>query len=243
MTELADLKFYTTLPHPCSYLDEQQATTLFLDPNQPLDAALYAELSELGFRRSGSHLYRPHCQNCAACIPARIPVESFRPNRGQRKVLKRNKDLTVQALRPHFSEEYYLLYARYIEERHADGDMYPPSREQFLTFLVRELPFTYFYEFRLQGTLLAVAVCDLLPNGLSAMYTFYDPAPEYETRSLGKLAVLWQITQARQLNMPAVYLGYWIKNCRKMSYKSQYRPLELLLEQHWQVIACDALDA
>lgn len=231
MTELARLKFYATQPHACSYLPDEQATTLFLDPSQPMNVLLYAELSDLGFRRSGDHLYRPHCQHCNACVPARIPAQDFAPNRQQRKVWKRNADLQVQRARPAFNEEYYGLYQRYIEERHADGDMYPPSREQFATFLIRDLPFCHFYEFRCQGRLLALAVVDELPTGLSAVYTFYEPAEE--RRSLGRYAVLWQIAECQRRNLGAVYLGYWIKNCRKMSYKTQYRPLELLIKQRW----------
>ncbi|SDG02501.1 arginyltransferase [Pseudomonas seleniipraecipitans] len=231
MTELARLKFYATQPHPCSYLSEEQATTLFLDPSQPMDASTYAELSELGFRRSGDHLYRPHCQRCSACVPARVPTAPFAPNRQQRKIIKRNDSIQVRGVRPLFSEEYYQLYARYIEQRHADGDMYPPNREQFSTFLVRDLPFSCFYEFRDQGRLLAIAVTDVLPNGLSAVYTFYDP--DEEQRSLGRFAILWQINEARRLGLQAVYLGYWIKNCRKMNYKTQYRPIELFVNQRW----------
>ena len=134
MTSLARLKFYATQPHACSYLPDEQATTLFLDPSQPMDVQVYAELSEMGFRRSGDHLYRPHCQRCSACIPARIPVNAPELSRQQKRILKRNADLQVRGVRPAFSEELYALYANYIEKRHADGDMYPPSREQFNTF-------------------------------------------------------------------------------------------------------------
>ncbi|MBC7199632.1 MAG: arginyltransferase [Pseudomonas balearica] len=231
MTSLARLKFYATQPHPCSYLPDEQATTLFLDPSQPMDVQVYAELSEMGFRRSGDHLYRPHCQRCSACIPARIPANALLPSRQQKRIIKRNSDLKVQAVRAGFTEEYYSLYATYIEKRHADGDMYPPSREQFNTFLVRDLPFSRFYEFRLDGRLLAVAVTDVLPNGLSAVYTFYDP--NEERRSLGRYAILWQVAEAARLGLKAVYLGYWIKNCRKMNYKTEYRPIELLVSQRW----------
>lgn len=231
MTSLARLKFYATQPHPCSYLPDEQATTLFLDPIQPMDVQVYAELSEMGFRRSGDHLYRPHCQRCSACIPARIPANALLPSRQQKRIIKRNADLKVQAVRAGFTEEYYSLYATYIEKRHADGDMYPPSREQFNTFLVRDLPFSRFYEFRLDGRLLAVAVTDVLPNGLSAVYTFYDP--NEERRSLGRYAILWQVAEAARLGLKAVYLGYWIKNCRKMNYKTEYRPIELLVSQRW----------
>ncbi len=235
MTELARLKFYATQPHACSYLPNEQATTLFLDPSQPMNGQIYAELSELGFRRSGDHLYRPHCQLCKACVPARIPVIRFRPSRKQNRVLKRNLDIKVTRCDPGFTEERYQLYARYISERHADGDMFPPSRGQFSTFLISHLPYAFFYEMRVEDRLVGVAVTDVLPNGMSAVYTFYDP--NEEKRSLGVFGILWQIAESRRLGLDAVYLGYWIKGCRKMSYKTEYRPIELFVNQRWVALA------
>ncbi|ONN69167.1 arginyltransferase [Pseudomonas oryzihabitans] len=235
MTELARLKFYATQPHACSYLPNEQATTLFLDPSQPMNGQIYAELSELGFRRSGDHLYRPHCQLCKACVPARIPVARFRPSRKQNRVLKRNLDIKVSRCDPGFTEERYQLYARYISERHADGDMFPPSRGQFSTFLVSHLPYAFFYEMRVEDRLIGIAVTDVLPNGMSAVYTFYDPSEE--KRSLGVFGILWQIAESRRLGLDAVYLGYWIKGCRKMSYKTEYRPIELFVNQRWVALA------
>jgi arginine-tRNA-protein transferase len=235
MTELARLKFYATQPHACSYLPNEQATTLFLDPSQPMNGQIYAELSELGFRRSGDHLYRPHCQLCKACVPARIPVARFRPSRKQNRVLKRNADIKVTRCEPGFTEERYQLYARYISERHADGDMFPPSRGQFSTFLVSNLPYAFFYELRVADRLIGIAVTDVLPNGMSAVYTFYDP--NEEKRSLGVFGILWQIAETRRLGLDAVYLGYWIKGCRKMSYKTEYRPIELFVNQRWVALA------
>lgn len=235
MTELARLKFYATQPHACSYLPNEQATTLFLDPSQPMNGQIYAELSELGFRRSGDHLYRPHCQLCKACVPARIPVARFRPSRKQNRVLKRNLDIKVSRCDPGFTEERYQLYARYISERHADGDMFPPSRGQFSTFLVSNLPYAFFYEMRVDDRLIGIAVTDVLPNGMSAVYTFYDPSEE--KRSLGVFGILWQIAESRRLGLDAVYLGYWIKGCRKMSYKTEYRPIELFVNQRWVALA------
>ena len=235
MTELARLKFYATQPHACSYLPNEQATTLFLDPSQPMNGQIYAELSELGFRRSGDHLYRPHCKLCKACVPARIPVARFRPSRKQNRVLKRNLDIKVSRCDPGFTEERYQLYARYISERHADGDMFPPSRGQFSTFLVSNLPYAFFYEMRVEDRLIGIAVTDVLPNGMSAVYTFYDPSEE--KRSLGVFGILWQIAESRRLGLDAVYLGYWIKGCRKMSYKTEYRPIELFVNQRWVALA------
>ena len=235
MTELARLKFYATQPHACSYLPNEQATTLFLDPSQPMNGQIYAELSELGFRRSGDHLYRPHCQLCKACVPARIPVARFRPSRKQNRVLKRNLDIKVSRCDPGFTEERYQLYARYISERHADGDMFPPSRGQFSTFLVSNLPYAFFYEMRVEDRLIGIAVTDVLPNGMSAVYTFCGPSEE--KRSLGVFGILWQIAESRRLGLDAVYLGYWIKGCRKMSYKTEYRPIELFVNQRWVALA------
>lgn len=231
MTDLSHLKFYATQPHDCSYLEQEQAVTLFLDPHQQVDEQTYARLSELGFRRSGAHLYRPHCPQCKACVPARIPVELFTPNSQQTRIYKRNRDLQVCTTLPRLTDEIYQLYARYISTRHADGDMFPPSEEQFESFLVSTRHYCEFNEFRLDGRLLAVAVTDRLANGLSAIYSFFDP--EESRRSLGRYAILWQIEEARRAGLPAVYLGYWIRNCRKMNYKTEYQPLEMLLNQQW----------
>jgi arginine-tRNA-protein transferase len=231
VTILSTLKVFATHPHACSYLPDQQATTLFIDPAAPMDSTTYSQLSEMGFRRSGPHLYRPHCARCNSCIPARIPADRFQPDRRQRRVLARNSDLHVIDRTTLNGDEYYDLYARYIEGRHRDGDMYPPTRQQFDSFLTREWDLTHYYCFYLQEQLLAVAVVDVMSNGLSAIYSFFDP--DLKARSLGIYAVLWQIQQARDLGLPNVYLGYWIKQCRKMSYKIDYRPIELLINNHW----------
>lgn len=230
-SSLRDLKVYTTYPHACSYLPEREATTLFIDPRQSIDKNLYSRLSQLGFRRSGNHIYRPHCAQCNACIPARIPVERFRADRSQRRIWRRNQDLLVMHSRDIRDEEAYDLYYRYIEQRHADGDMFPPDREQYLSFLNDPWQVTRYLRFYDGEQLLAVAVMDELEDGLSAIYTFFEP--EQERRGLGVFAILWQIERARALGLPHVYLGYWIENCQKMSYKNRYQPLELLREGRW----------
>jgi len=231
VTLLANVRVFATYPHNCSYLAGEQATTLFVDPSTAIDARIYSQLSYIGFRRSGPHLYRPHCAACNACVPARVPVEAFTPNRGQRRILARNRDLEAEVVDSIHSDAHFALYSRYIEQRHRDGDMYPPDREQYESFLTREWGSTSFVEFRAAGQLLAVAVMDRLENGLSAIYTYYEPAEE--KRSLGSYVILWQIERARELSLPAVYLGYWIRNCRKMNYKTRFRPIELLANGHW----------
>jgi arginine-tRNA-protein transferase len=231
MTVLSKLKVFATHPHDCSYLPSQQATTLFVDPAARVDVHLYSQLSELGFRRSGPHLYRPHCAGCDACIPARVSAAAFKPDRQQRRIWQRNQDLRVEDRTRIDGDEFYSLYARYIEGRHRDGDMYPPSRQQFDSFLTSEWNCTHFFCFYASTELLAVAVVDIIDNGVSAIYTFFDPAQE--ARSLGTFAILWQIELAHRLGLEHVYLGYWIKQCRKMAYKTRFRPVELLLNGQW----------
>lgn len=233
MTSLRELRFYVTPEHDCSYLPERQAKTLFLDPRAQVDRRLYSQLSELGFRRSGGHIYRPHCEHCRACISVRIPVAEFQPSKSQRRIERRNADLSVRAVPCQLTHEYYDLYERYINQRHADGDMYPPSPDQFCSFLVEGGMDSCFYEFREpDGTLKAVAVTDILDQGMSALYTFYDP--EATRRSLGAFAIIWQIRQARRTGKDWLYLGYWVQDCRKMNYKTRYHPLEMLIEGEWQ---------
>ncbi len=231
MTELRELQFYATPEHPCSYLANRQAKTLFVDPKAELDRGGYSVLSDLGFRRSGPHVYRPHCNGCTACISARLPVDQFQLSRSQKRVLRHNHDLSLRITAPTMSDELYDLYQRYISARHADGDMYPPSVEQFESFLVRSEQETYFYQFRSESELLAVAVVDQLDQGLSAIYTFFDPQVRH--RSLGRYAILKQIQAAQQQQLEFLYLGYWIKGCQKMDYKIEYRPIQLLLDGQW----------
>lgn len=228
------LQLYLAQEHLCSYLPERKAGSIFIDPHEPLTADLYGQLLEQGFRRSAAHVYRPHCMGCTACISVRIPIDTFSASAAQQKIIRRNQDLTVQAVSSQFRSEHYELYQRYIEQRHADGDMYPPSPEQFQNFLNTDLDFACFYEFRLGEQLLAVAVTDVLPTGLSAMYTFFEP--DDKRRSLGRYAILWQIEHSLRLGLPHLYLGYWIKDCQKMNYKTQYQQLEGFINQHWQAL-------
>lgn len=231
MTDLSELKFFKTPAHDCSYLPGREATTLFVDPDAEVDTKTYSALSALGFRRSGDHIYRPYCGQCQACIPVRVPVHEFLPNRNQKRTLKRNQELVVKPQIPHFSEQYYKLYETYINLRHADGDMFPASEEQFESFLVDGRKEAIFFEITLDSQLIGVSVVDQLDDGLSAIYTFFDP--EQSARSLGKFAVLWLIEECKRQGLPHLYLGYWVKACQKMSYKADYRPLQMFINDQW----------
>ena len=235
MKNLTELKFFAGHPHPCGYLDNKESVSAFLDPNTPVDKSLYSALADLGFRRSGEHIYKPHCHNCTACIPIRLPVTEFLPNRSQKRCLKRNNDLSASIIDNIDTEEHYALYENYISQRHSDGDMYPPSKETYLSFLSKQWGIKKYTEFRNNDELIAVSVIDELNNGLSATYAFFSP--NEGKRGLGQFNVLFLIDLAKKMGLSFMYLGYWIKECQKMNYKINYKPFELLLGNEW--ILCD----
>lgn len=222
---------FLSMPHPCSYLPGKTATTLFIDPRYPLDTEKYSRFTQLGFRRSGDLIYRPHCRDCNACVPVRIPVRRFVPSRSQRRTWQRNADVRVAAHAPAFNPRHFDLYLRYQSLRHPGGGMDDNDPQKYVNFLVSRQVRTTFYEMSAAGRLLGVAVVDHLHDGLSAVYTFFEP--DEHARSLGTYAILWQVEQARAAGLPWVYLGYWIAESRKMSYKSKFRPLELYRHGQW----------
>lgn len=228
------IRLFRTAPHACSYKENETAATVFVDPELSIDKHLNSRLSELGYRRSGAHLYRPDCEHCNACISCRLPVAEFRRSKRFQRIWNKNADLRVSQSSDLDAAEAFPLYQTYIEKRHSDGDMYPATEEQFDAFICHRSQGSHYYSFYLNDALIAVAVSDLLDCGLSAVYTFFDP--EQDKRSLGKYAILWQIEQARSAGLDYVYLGYWIKDCAKMQYKSEFRPLEMLVEGKWVLV-------
>ena len=216
----------------CSYLPDRQSASLFVDPREPLDMQRYAALLNVGFRRSGEYVYRPHCEGCQACVPARVPVARFAASRSQRRNLRANTDVSATPCEDRFSETNYLMYKAYQQRRHPGGTMALADRSEFAAFLAADWATTEFCEFRCDDESLGICVYDRVANGLSAVYTYYSEAGEQ--RGLGKFAVLWLIDEAHRLNLPYVYLGYWISQCAKMSYKAEFQPLEVLVQGHWQ---------
>ncbi len=224
-----------TQAHDCSYLPGEKAQSLFVHPEFALTTAIYGQLLEQGFRRSGDQVYKPHCRACKACIPVRIPVCAFQPTRNQQRCWRKNRLMTVNIEPAHFQERHYRLYQRYQTARHADGGMANSSRDEYMNFLGSHWCNTLFIEFVLAGELLAVAIVDRLDNALSAVYTFFDP--DFGHLSLGVYAVLWQIRQAQQQHLEWLYLGYWLRDCQKMSYKNQFRPIQAFTAGEWRQYA------
>lgn len=234
-SQLNDLQYYITPPHDCSYLEGKSARMVFLDPAHRINVLTLSDLSRVGFRRSGDFVYRPECHLCRQCLSSRVPVQAFRMNSQQKKAWKRNQDLEVRITQPqHASDLHYQLYERYINARHADGDMYPPSYDQFEKFLIHSCSNSFFLELWKDEQLISVSTCDVLDDGISAVYTFFDP--DENRRSLGVFAVLKQIEYVQQRGLNYVYLGYWVPHSNKMNYKAQYSPFEILLDGQWRLI-------
>jgi leucyl-tRNA---protein transferase len=231
--KLQSLRLLLGSSHSCGYLPQRSARSAFVDPAFPLDAPLYGALLDQGFRRSGNYAYRPMCLMCRSCRSVRIAALEFSPDRSQRRCLRANADLSLRqagALTP----EHYALYRRYLQARHPGGGMDPDDTEAFREFLGCGWGRTEYWEYRSGAELLAVSVVDRIPQGYSAVYTFY--APEEPGRSLGSYAILRQVEQARLQGLPYVYLGYWVPDSEKMDYKKRFRPLEVLLPSGWTLL-------
>lgn len=236
---LSALHFYLTAAYPCSYLPGQQARSQVATPALSITAPVYSQLVQRGFRRSGTYTYRPQCDHCRACVPLRILAKQFSANRTQRRAWKQHVHLDASLHPLRDSAEYYNLYQRYQRARHKDGGMDNDDRESYQNFLLQSHVDSLMVEFREpsddnHGVLRMVSVIDLLSDGLSSVYTFYDP--DLPRARLGVYNVLWQIELCRKLDLDFVYLGYWIKNSRKMAYKTQYQPAQGLQDGTWRAL-------
>ena len=231
---MVTLDLFLTPEDECSYLPDRRSRSLFIDPTAALNPHMYTHLMAAGFRRSGSQVYTTRCDNCAACIPLRLPVNLFKPNRSQRRTLRSNHDLDTHLV-DEISDEHLQLYRKYMESRHPDSPMAQYGLEECRQFMLSEWCDTQLLEFRLGRKLLAVAATDRLADCLSAVYTCFDP--DHERRGLGVHAILSQIELARQLKLDWLYLGFWIPDCAKMSYKANYLPLQLRIDGEWRFFA------
>src|SRR5688500_15544910 len=229
---IATLPSLATAPVPRSYRPGKLARSQVAPPSYLIDTDTYGALVSAGFRRSGAFTYRPYCDHCHACVPVRVVAAEFEPNRAQRRALARHAGPEPRYGELKFNAEHYALYRLYQSERHRGGGMDHDSREQYAHFLLQSNVATRLVEFREAGELRMVSIVDELADGLSSVYTFFDPL--VPRSSLGTYNILWQIQEARARGLDYVYLGYWIGQSRKMSYKNQFRPIEGLSRGEWR---------
>ncbi|WP_304054388.1 arginyltransferase [Nitrosomonas communis] len=226
------MKLHTTEFYPCSYLPDKLARSQIAVPDYLIDARVYAQLIKTGFRRSGSFVYRPNCEQCMACISVRIIVDQFSANRTQRRAWKRHQDLVATQHKLHYHPDHYRLYRRYQVKRHAHSGMDYDSRDQYCNFLLQSNVDSRLVTFHENDQLRMISIIDQLPDGLSSVYTFFDP--DIPNASFGTFNILWQVEQCRIRKLPFLYLGYWIKENRKMNYKANFQPLQRLINGQWQ---------
>lgn len=226
------LQFYRTATYPCSYLSGERAVSEVATPTHLINTGVYSDLVRSGFRRSGVFTYRPNCEDCRACVPVRLPVERFVPTRSQRRSLKAHSQLRAREHPLMYTEDHYQLYQRYQAVRHAGGGMDQDNNEQYAHFLLQSGVDTRLIEFAEDGELRMVSIIDVLSDGLSSVYTFYDP--DVVGASFGTYNILWQITQCEANNLPYLYLGYWIRDSNKMAYKARFQPIEGLIDGVWR---------
>ncbi|NNU80515.1 arginyltransferase [Halovulum dunhuangense] len=234
-------QFYVTAPQPCPYLDGRVERKLFTALQGSNADSLNDVLSHQGFRRSQNVLYRPSCADCAACLSARIVVRDFTPGRSMRRILRRNADLHREATTPWASEEQFALFRRYLGSRHSDGGMADMDVYEYAA-MVEETPVrsrvVEYYRPGPEGRILtAVCLTDVLSDGLSMVYSFFDP--DLADRSLGTYVILDHIRIALEAGLEHVYLGYWVPGSRKMDYKARFKPLEIYRAGHWQRLDSD----
>ena len=225
------LQFYATSPYPCSYLPDRQARSQVATPTHLINDEIYSVLVRAGFRRSGVFTYRPHCDGCQSCVPVRLPVAQLSPSRSQRRALQRHRHLEARVVPLAFNDTHYALYARYQKARHPGGGMDDDSHEQYANFLLQSRVDSRLVEFTEDNIVRMVSLIDVLDDGLSSVYTFYDP--DVPQASFGIFNIMWQAAQCLALNLPYLYLGYWIAESQKMAYKAAFTPIEGYVAGHW----------
>jgi len=244
---LQKLQFYVTTPYKCGYLPSKLAQSLIAAPHHLIDAKIYNGLIQQGFRRSGKFAYRPHCEHCNECVPVRVVLDRFSPTRSQKRAQKQHADLSVRILPLSYSQSHFELYANYQSLRHSSDESFSQNSEiddaeQYRQFLCQSNVESLMVEFRdTRHQVKIVSVVDVVNDGVSAVYTFYDAndaiaisGENRKSASYGTYSILWLIEWTKSLGLPYLYLGYWIKDSKKMAYKQNFQPQERLEEDVWK---------
>jgi arginine-tRNA-protein transferase len=232
---LHKLQFYVTTPYKCGYLPNKLAQSLIAAPHHLVDTNVYNGLIQQGFRRSGKFTYRPHCENCNACIAIRLILGEFAPTRSQKRAYKQHANLTARVLPLSYQQQHFELYTSYQKARHFDGDALNSELDdasQYQQFLCLSNVESLMVEFRdVENQVKIVSVIDIVSDGISAVYTFYDAL---ETKaSFGTYSIMWLAEWAKMLGLPYLYIGYWIEASPKMAYKQQFKPQQKLIDGEW----------
>lgn len=228
------IKLYLTETESCSYLDNKQQRMIVVDPLQPISKPLASYFSQRGFRRSGNMTYRPHCTQCSQCVSVRIPAEEFKASRSQKRVFKNAKHLNYRIESLENAAQYFDMYYRYQCSRHKDGIMCDSSIDKYLSFIESNIAETKLLVICDNDKPVCISVIDLVHDGLSAVYTFFEP--EYSKLSLGTYAILSLVNLCKKHCYDFVYLGFWIEESAKMSYKMKFQPLEGFIDKEWRAM-------
>ncbi len=232
---LHKLQFYVTTAYKCGYLPNKLAQSLIATPHHLINADIYSGLIQQGFRRSGKFTYRPHCDECNACVPTRVILAEFKPSRSQKRAFKQHGNLTARLMPLGFHQDHFELYASYQAARHAEPENFNVEKdeaEQYRQFLCLSNVKSLLIEFRdAEHQLKIVSMVDVVRDGISAVYTFYDTSDIKS--SYGTYSIMWQTEWAKSFNLPYLYLGYYITASEKMAYKQAFKPQEKLINGEW----------
>ena len=229
---LEEIQFYVTTKYSCGYIKGQDAQSIVATPCKNVNSKNFNNLMSQGFRRSGQYVYKPNCKNCNACIPIRILASCFIASRSQKRLKKYIGKLSVKLLPLVFDEEHYSLYVNYQNKRHRNNDGAEDGVADYNEFLIKSNVNSKLVEFRLNNQLKMVTIIDIINDGISAVYTFYDCSNQ--KLSLGTMSIIWLLKFCKKENLSFLYLGYWIHESQKMKYKTNFRPYELMIEGVWQ---------
>jgi len=229
---LQEIQFYVTTKYSCGYINGQDAQSIVATPYKNINNTNFGSLINKGFRRSGQYIYKPNCKDCSACIPIRLLVSNFNASRSQKRVKKYLDKFSVKLLPLTFNEEHYNLYVSYQNKRHPNNIESENDATDYNDFLIKSHVMSKLVEFRLNNQLKMVTIIDIVDDGISAVYTFYDCSDQ--KLSLGTMSIIWLLGLCKKENLPFLYLGYWIHESQKMKYKTNFKPYELMIKGVWQ---------